>query len=303
MPAKARGVVNDDAGDEEFVISFKSVDCLVAAIDRLRALFGDQLKLTGSTREVCRQYETLNCAEVHFIPFTALRPMLPTRQDHVVASPPLIVSAGHFGARKGLNHIPALIRELDRRGIPARWAIGGDFLPDRLPQTLPKLNFLRSQPNVSLVSRPEGLSEYDYLLKGADLGLLPYSPNLYQQRGSGVSEEAELLGLPYVAPKVVFSGEAISAGAAVSFEEWTVDGIATALAEAVRKLPQLTRAAEALSRRRHEELRTVREKFLPSIFQNTEEEAAFAAAPAAQLPGVDIIVTLHNYRRFLARSA
>ena len=177
----------------------------------------------------------------------------------------MIVSIGHFGVRKGLNLVPALIKELDRRGIRVRWTIGGSSFEIGSPAFAEIARLAESQPNVSLVTSPKGLTEYDNLVKSADLAILPYSPELYKERGSGVAEEAELLGLPYVAPKVAFSAEAVSAGAALSFEEWTVEGIASAVVEAVNKLPQLSRCAANHALRAQEQLREAREKFLPLI--------------------------------------
>jgi glycosyltransferase involved in cell wall biosynthesis len=267
--------------DEDFVVPFGSMDCLVAAIDRLRALFGDRLTLTGSTREICKRWEAFSCGAVHFLPFTALRQPLQARSDNTVPSPPLIVSIGHLGSRKGLNLIPALIKEVDRRGIQVRWMIAGSsFFEMGSPGFAEIARLTESQPNVSLITSLEGLKEYDNLLKSADLAVLPYSPESYEVRGSGVAEEAELLGLPYVAPNVAFSAKAVSAGAAVSFEVWTVEAIASALVEAVNKLPQLSRSAGNNALRAQEELSEAREKFLPLIFRDGECKAAVIAPPA-----------------------
>jgi glycosyltransferase involved in cell wall biosynthesis len=285
--------------DEEFVVPFGSTDCLVAAIDRLFALFRDRLTLVGSTREVCKQWAALKCGAVHLLPFAALRTAVQARSDHAVSSPPMIVSMGHFGARKGLNLMPPLIRELDRRGIEVRWMIGGSSFEIDSQAFSEIARLAECRPNISVVTSPEGLKEYDNLLKSADLAVLPYSPEIYKERGSGVAEEAELLGLPYVAPKVAFSAEAVSAGAAVSFQEWTAEGVALAVVEALNKLPELSRGAAYHAVRAQERLRDAREKFLPLIFKHKECETPVIAAPAAPLPAVDIIVTLYNYRHFL----
>ena len=157
----------------------------------------------------------------------------------------------------------------------------------------------KMQANVSFIASPEGLMEYDDFLKSADLVLLPYSPEFYNRRGSGVAEEAELLGLPYVAPKVAFCAEAVSAGAALSFDEWTVEGIAAVVIEAVNRFPKLSRHARNHALRAQGQLREVRRRFLSLIFANGESEAPVVGTPIAPLPGVDVIVTLHNYRRFL----
>lgn len=285
--------------DEDFVVPFGSTDCLVASIDRLLTLFGDRLTLAGSTREVCAQWEVLNCGAVHFLPFAALRPVLRARSDHTVSSPPMIVSLADFETRKGVNLIPALIKELDRRGIEARWTIGGPSVEIGSPAFAEIARLAESRPNISVVTSPQGLKESDDLLESADLVVLPYSPELYKERGSGVAEAAELLSLPYVAPKVAFCAEAVSAGAAVFFDDWTVEGIALAVVEAVNELPQLSRCAANHALGARERLRQVREELLPLIFKDEEHGARVITAPVAPLPGVDIIVTLHNYSKFL----
>jgi glycosyltransferase involved in cell wall biosynthesis len=283
--------------DEDFVAPFGSTDCLVAALDRLRTLFGDRLVLAGSTPEVSRQWEALGCGAVRDLPFTALRPELQPRSEHAISSPPSVVLAGHFASRKGLDLVPALIDEIDRIGIEIRWTIGGSSFETNSRAFVELDRLAKSRPNVSLVSRSDGLKEYDDFLKSADLAVLPYSPDAYKERGSGVAEEAAMLGLPYVAPQVSFSAEAASAGTAVCFEEWTVEGVAAAVAKAVSTLPQLSHCATNHAMRVQERLNETRKTFLTLIFGSSENTALFA--PIAPLPGVDVIVTLHNYRRYL----
>jgi hypothetical protein len=178
--------------------------------------------------------------------------------------------------------------------------IGGSSYESDSPAWAEIEYLAKSLPNVSLATHPEGIGEYDGLLKSADLAVLPYSPEAYRERGSGVAEEAELLGLPYVAPEVAFSAAAVSAGTAVAFDEWTVEGVASALVEATSALPQLMRAAERRALGSNEQLREVRETFLLPLLRNSEPQTSVPPAPIEPLPGVDIIVTLHNYRRFLA---
>jgi hypothetical protein len=284
---------------EDFVAPLGSQDCLVAAIDRLRALFGDRLILAGSTRAICRRWEALGGGAVHFLPFTALRASLCMRKERSAPARPLIVAAGHLGTRKGTNFIPALIKELHRRQMPVRWRIAGSDFEGGSPVFAEIARLAQSEPHVSLVTDAQGLMEYDNVLETADLAILPYSPEDYKERGSGVAEEAELIGLPYVAPNVEFSAEAVSAGAAVSFDEWTVQGISSALVAAVSKLPELSSAAVDHARRSQEQLREIREELLPLIFRREQQDSQGAVAVVDPLPGVDIIVTLHNYRRFL----
>lgn len=290
---------------EDFVAPLGSVNCIVAAMHRLRALFGDRLALAGFTKQVCTQYETLGFGPVHFLPFIALRPALAARTvarqrtDHTPATPPQIALLGHMGPSKGLHLMPALIKELNRRAVPLRWVIGGASFGETSCVLKEIEDLSKIDPNINLVTQSAGVEDYDALIKSSDLILLPYSPDVYRLRGSGISEEAELLGLPYIAPIAPFSAEGVSAGAAVSFEAWTVEGIADAVVEAANELQLLTHRAQKLALRRHEALQEIQEQTLPLLMLSGEDLKPSPAAP--MLPGVDIIVTLHNYRHFLAQ--
>jgi glycosyltransferase involved in cell wall biosynthesis len=286
---------------EDFVAPFGSTDCLVAALDRLRALFGDRLTLAGSTPDVSREWEALYRGAVHILPFTALRPAIHPRGDHAASSPLSLVVAGHFGHRKGLGLIPGIIKEISQRGIEVQWKIWGTFYPEKdSPGFTELVPLAKRQSNISLVTSSDGLKEHDEFLKSGDLAILPYSPEVYRECGSGIAEEAALLGLPYVAPKVPFSAEAVSAGAAVTFDEWTAEGIASAVAKAVNTFPELSRCSDNYALRVQEQLKETRKRFLTLVFGNNGTAAA--AVAAQPIPGVDIIISLHNYRRFLRES-
>jgi len=203
--------------DEDFVVPFGSPNCMVTAVDRLRKIFGDRLTLTGFTEEVSRRWKELSSEEIATLPFISLRPELPGRAGHVTASPPIIAFVGHLGDRKGLALIPGLIRELDRQDVKVRWTIAGECFESE--STFSEIEALAgSYCNVSLAIGPSGLDDYVRQLTSADILLLPYCPDTYEERGSGISEEAETIGLPYIAPKVAFSAAAVAAGSAIPFE-------------------------------------------------------------------------------------
>jgi glycosyltransferase involved in cell wall biosynthesis len=285
--------------DEDFVVPFGSTNCMAGAIDRLRTIFGDRLTLAGFTDEVCRRWKELCRDEIDFLPFISLRPALPVRKGHVVASPPVIVFVGHLGARKGLAFIPGLIRELERRKVEVRWMIAGECFEANSTAFHEIESLAKSRDNVSLTVTPVSLDGYAQLLTSADIVLLPYDPDAYGERGSGIAEEAEWVGLPYVAPKVAFCARPVSAGAAVPFAEWNVDGIAAAITAAVNDLQHITRAAEKHSCDVRKQFVGARESFLLPLLRESMSNASVPTTPIDQLPGVDIIITLYNYRRFL----
>jgi glycosyltransferase involved in cell wall biosynthesis len=278
--------------DEDFVAPFGSTDCMATAIDRLRKTFGDRLSLTGFTDKVCRRWEELTSEKMDVLPFASLRPELPGREGHVASSPPVIGFFGHLGPRKGLTLLPGIIRELDRRKVEVQWRIAGECFDKESTAFLEMESLARNRSNVSFADGPSGLDDYGRLLTTVDLLLLPYSPSYYEERGSGISEEAELVGLPYVAPKVAFSAGAVAAGAAMPFERWSVEGIADAIAVAVSNLPDLTRAAEAHSGNVRKRMESCRSGFLSPLLRGTLDGTFLEPERIASFAGVYLIAAL-----------
>jgi glycosyltransferase involved in cell wall biosynthesis len=281
---------------DDFVTPFQSTNCLTAAVDRLKTLFGDRWTLTATRRDISKEWQGLFSLPVHILPYIALRPEICTSNDRTASSPPTVLFTGHLGIRKGLHLMAGIIEAIERRGLQVQWVIAGSSFEPGSAGLSDIFRLADAQSNVSVVLDPHGVADYDKYISSAHLAVLPYSPELYSKCTSGVAEEAEWLGLPYVAPKAAFSADAESAGAAVCFEEWTVEGIATALADAVSRLPQISGRASKRALHIQQQLRVTQEQILSLTFG---ERATTTVVPIAPLPGVDIIVTLHNYRRFL----
>ncbi|MCA0246239.1 MAG: glycosyltransferase, partial [Proteobacteria bacterium] len=96
----------------------------------------------------------------------------------------------------------------------------------------------------------EVLSQSDYLarLSRADLVLLPYDPEVYKTRGSGVFFEARRLGIPVIATKGCgFARPAFEAGWGVEIPQHDSSGIAAAVLQALQKIDDLTSRARAAS--------------------------------------------------------
>lgn len=80
----------------------------------------------------------------------------------------------------------------------------------------------------------------------SDIALLPYDPNLYRGRGSGVFSEAIGFGKILVAPRAAGVGEEIEAGrgAGVLFDEHTGEDVANAVIQAVETYAALCQTAD-----------------------------------------------------------
>ncbi|MFY9655295.1 MAG: glycosyltransferase, partial [Methylocystis sp.] len=240
--------------------------------------------------------------EIVTLPFISLRPELPGRTGHVPASPPIVAFVGHLGDRKGLALIPGLIRELERRNVKVRWTIAGECFQPESSAFSEIESLAGSHCNVSLAIGPSGLDDYVRQLTSADILLLPYCPDTYEERGSGISEEAETMGVPYIAPKVAFSSRAVAAGSAIAFERWSVEGIAEAITAALNDLEMMTRAAEERSNKIKQQIKRTRDGILLSLLEWPSLKESVQPAYIAQFPGIDIIITLYNYKNYLIDS-
>ena len=80
------------------------------------------------------------------------------------------------------------------------------------------------------------LSPQDYLawLSQADLLLLPYDPEVYRSRGSGVFSDARAIGIPVVAAQgCAFAQPAFDGGWGVAMEEYSGPGLGSAILSAL----------------------------------------------------------------------
>jgi glycosyltransferase involved in cell wall biosynthesis len=93
---------------------------------------------------------------------------------------------------------------------------------------------------------------------------LPYAPEVYRSRGSGVFNEAEQLGKPVIVPRqCAFAEEAFAEGRAVAIETLNPRGIADAIAAAISGLSQLKeRAAIHAGKRKSDGLQPLLTKLL-----------------------------------------
>ena len=94
--------------------------------------------------------------------------------------------------------------------------------------------------------RQEVLASDEYLarLAEADLLLLPYDPDVYRWRGSGVFADAHHVGIPVVAPKeCAFARPAFDGGWGVAMKEYDGKSLGIAVLEALDRLDPLSACA------------------------------------------------------------
>jgi glycosyltransferase involved in cell wall biosynthesis len=286
--------------DDEFARASSAPELLMQSIDRLKGLFGEKASFLAATQSVAGSFADSGCGLFPVFPFIAVRPTPASRsKGDGEAADPLVAIVGDFNLNKGSTLIAPLVRAVAKRRPSVRWVIAGadQYAPHRDSQAIRGLADKFSTVEVKLSAG--GVPDYDSVLRSADLVVLPYSGEYYRGRGSGVAEEASLLGVPMVAPIELVEQPASGAQGAVPFRRWTADTIAHAVTDALDRLPQLSTAAKEAGLQRRREIRDLQIEMLPKLFRPAEPEGAPRVPATPSLPAVDIIVTLHNYRRFI----
>jgi glycosyltransferase involved in cell wall biosynthesis len=154
---------------------------------------------------------------------------------------PMVVSfiAGSRRER-GAMHIPDVVKLC--KALDIRFFI--QVKDDEDPEVdLRQLTALRGLPNVEL---HEGVLERDayHDAIARSVVLIPYAPNRYQWRSSGVYVEAKFLGAPViVAAGSWFAEEVKSLGNGLVFEDYTPAAIAACIATAQREIGNLRERA------------------------------------------------------------
>lgn len=162
---------------------------------------------------------------------------------------PVVSCIGFANEAKGYRLLPEAFREVIDRNHEVRFMIHGIFQGSDARDQAPVFEALAELgPRVTV--NTEILSQTDYLawLSQADLVLLPYDPETYKTRGSGVFFEARRLGIPVIATKGCgFARPAFEAGWGVEIPRHDASGVATAVLQALQRIADLTSRARAAS--------------------------------------------------------
>ncbi|MDP2376926.1 glycosyltransferase [Reyranella sp.] len=160
---------------------------------------------------------------------------------------PTVACVGFANESKGYHLLPGAIERLLAEDGDVRFNIHGVYRgSDAEDQASDFERIAGLGPRV--VVRTDVLSPADYLswLRHADLLLLPYDPDVYRTRGSGVFAEARHMGIPVVATKGCgFAQAAFEQGWGVAILERDETGVARAVLQALEKLDDMTARAQS----------------------------------------------------------
>ena len=177
-------------------------------------------------------------------------PGLPARARAIRAAggPPVVSCIGFANRAKGYRLLPQAVRHVLDRHRDVRFMIHGIVKGSDAEADQPMFDRLAALGERVEV-RQEVLTSDEYLgrLAETDLLLLPYDPDVYRRRGSGVFADAHHVGIPVVAPKdCAFARPAFDDGWGVAMTEYDGKSLGIAVLEALDRLAPLSaRATEA----------------------------------------------------------
>lgn len=210
-----------------------------------RAAFAELAADAGSVEAYCETpamadfYRGLVPFEVGVMP----GPGLPARARaaKVAGGSPIVSCIGFANRAKGYRLLPQAVQHVLDRHRDVRFMIHGIVKGSDAEADQPmfdRLAVLSERVEV----RQEVLASDEYLarLAEADLLLLPYDPEVYRWRGSGVFADAHHVGIPVVAPKeCAFARPAFDGGWGVAMTEYDGNSLGIALLEALDRLGHL----------------------------------------------------------------
>lgn len=157
-----------------------------------------------------------------------------------------LVYLGNARTEKGFHALPAAMAALATRDVPPARLIAQANSAVSLNEAAIEAarRALRRAPDlVTLIETPLRSDAYDRLLAEADIVLLPYNPNDYRRRSSGILIQALAAGKPVVVPDRSWLADTAPHGASVRFKEY--DDFAGAVVDAVQRFDALDAAAKA----------------------------------------------------------
>jgi glycosyltransferase involved in cell wall biosynthesis len=220
-----------------------------------RAAFAELAANAGGIAAYC---ETSAMAEFYrgLVPFeigVMPGPGLPARARAArpAGGPPVVSCIGFANRAKGYRLLPQALPHILDRHRDVKFMIHGIVKGSDAELDQPMFDRLAELDRRVQVRR-EVLTSGEYLdgLAEADLLLLPYDPDVYSRRGSGVFTDAHRVGIPVVAPKdCAFARPAFDDGWGVAMRAYDSTSLGIAVLEALDRLPDLgVRAAQAAGR-------------------------------------------------------
>lgn len=163
---------------------------------------------------------------------TTLLPIV-LRAAQAQAKPEGRVRLGFFGyskSEKGFHLLPEAIEICRARNLPVDFVIQVQH-SNWERETVEAEQKLRRLPGIELVEGVMSSAEYAQKTHAVDVTLLPYDPNRFGLRGSGLYTEAVAAGRPVIAARGIYAAAGIESGVATGeiFAPYTSGAFADAI--------------------------------------------------------------------------
>ena len=167
------------------------------AADLLRPLVGKSVFLGCENEDMAKLYRDLTGLQVDVLPI----PTLPL-SSQLVRQPGKtlnLVFLGYSKAEKGFHLLPEAVRLAREVGLPARFIIQAHHGGWEAETVAAESELRQHGDTVVLLKGAMPPEAYFRVFSMADVVLLPYDPEQYYSRGSGILSEAASYGKPVVA--------------------------------------------------------------------------------------------------------
>ncbi len=236
-------------------------DASAAGLDgEARAAFAALAANADAVEAYC---ETAALADVYrrLVPFEVRvmpGPGLPARARAARADggPPVVSCIGFANRAKGYRLLPQAVPRVLAGPHDVRFMIHGIVRGSDAEADQPMFDRL-AELDGRVQVRQDVLTPDEYLarLAEADLLLLPYDPDIYRRRGSGVFTDARRVGVPVVAPgECAFAQPAFDEGWGMAMKEYDGNSLGLAILDALDRLPRLGAHAADAAARVHDDL-------------------------------------------------
>ena len=223
-------------------------DCRKAFSAVQTVVGGHRLTALCETTAMADLYRSLLPFEIGVIPGPGLVATPRPERQADANQEPMIACIGFANRSKGYGLLPEAVRTVLQRHRSARFMIHGIIDGSDAEDERSVFDRL-SKMGERVVTNQDVLTPDAYLawLGQADLVLLPYDPQVYRSRGSGVFADARNIGIPIVATEgCAFAQPAFDGGWGVGICSYTPSGLGEAILEALDRRPDLAaRAASA----------------------------------------------------------
>jgi hypothetical protein len=170
----------------------------------IQSLEGQKVYFYTDSDELTAQYNRLAATKFRTLPIPHTRP--PHSIESNNNKPLLLTYIGNARTEKGYHHLPRIVDDLWSDYVKTgkiHFAFQSDLnIPGGEPRVIVALSQLEHFPKdkVRLLRNPLSLEEYEKLLLSSSIVLLPYEPDHYYARSSGILAECLAAGIPVIVP-------------------------------------------------------------------------------------------------------